>query len=114
MIIELTLANAITILALFVMSLWALVKVIGAQQERRLTERFDALGEQMAGISKGQSNGAELHRELEKAFMAFRAELPRDYVRRDDFVRAIGIVETRIDNFALRMERALDKIGERN
>ena len=32
----------------------------------------------------------------------------REYVRRDDFVRHIGIIETRIDNFALRMERALD------
>ena len=37
-----------------------------------------------------------------------QAELPRDYVRRDDFVQAIGSISTRIDNFALRVERALD------
>ena len=29
-------------------------------------------------------------------------------VRRDDFVQAIGSISTRIDNFALRVERALD------
>jgi hypothetical protein len=50
---------------------------------------------------------AELHRQLELAFMKFQAELPRDYVRRDDFIRSIGTIEARIDNFALRMERAL-------
>jgi hypothetical protein len=39
MTIELTLTNAITITALFAMSLWALVKLLLLQQERRAAER---------------------------------------------------------------------------
>lgn len=45
---------------------------------------------------------------METSFLKFQAELPRDYVRRDDFVHALGTINTRIDNFALRVERAID------
>lgn len=109
MTIELTLTNAITICALFIASLFALVKVIGAQQERRLSEKFDVLGKAMSSIGEDLRNEAEATRKLETAFLTFKAELPRDYVRRDDFVRAVGTIETRIDNFAFRMERVLEK-----
>ena len=37
----------------------------------------------------------------------FQAEVARDYVRRDDFVQVIATINTRIDNFALRIEAAV-------
>ena len=44
---------------------------------------------------------------LERELLQFKADLPRDYVRREDFIRAVGTIETKIDNMALRMERAV-------
>ncbi len=111
MIFELTLGNVITVAALFIAALWALVKVINIQQERRQDERFKSLGETMKTIVSAQDKNALATLELEREFRRHQAETAREYVRRDDFVRHIGTLETRIDNFALRMERALDNIG---
>jgi hypothetical protein len=108
MTIELTLGNAITICALFIAALFALVKIIGAQQEKRLSEKFDTLGKTISGFGDDLRKEAHATRDLEKAFLEFKAELPRDYVRREDFIRVMGTIEARIDSFALRMERVLN------
>lgn len=113
----LTVGHIITILStlasVFVGTLWALLKVLAAQQERRLTEKFMLLDGSMKAMSDDLRKEAEVTRALETQFLRWQAELPRDYVRRDDFVRAIGTLETRIDNFALRVERALEQIGKK-
>lgn len=107
MFLELTAGNAITICALFVAALFALVKIIGAQQEKRLAEKFKALGVQLAAMSTSIQREAEATRELEKAFNKSQLDLALNYVRRDDFLQALGGLNTRLDNFALRVERAL-------
>lgn len=112
MIFELTLGNVITVASLFIAALYALVKVITIQQDRHLADRFKTLGTTMETIAKTQKENAGATLELEREFRKHQAEAARDYVRRDDFIRHIGIIETRIDNFALRMERALDQINK--
>lgn len=113
MIFELTLGNVITVAALFIAALWALVKVISIQQDRHLGERFKALNETMRDISESQGKNATATLELEREFRKHQAEAAREFVRRDDFIRHVGIIETRIDNFALRMERALHEISNK-
>lgn len=105
--LDLSVTHLITLGTLYAGSLWGLVKIIAVQQERRLTEKFATLTASLASMATDLRNEANATRQLENAFLRFQAELPRDYVRRDDFVRAVGTIETRIDNFALRMERAL-------
>ena len=105
---ELTMANLISLAGLFFGALWALLKVIGAQAERRANEKFAALQSSISQVGIDMRREADAARMLETSFLRFQAELPRDYVRRDDFVQAIGSISTRIDNFALRVERALD------
>ena len=111
MVIELTLANVITVMALFIAAVWALLKVINAQHEKRLAERLDGLASTMEAIAKSQDSNAKATLELEREFHRHRADMAREYVRREDFVHHIGTIETRIDNFALRMERALEQLG---
>ncbi|MBX3588779.1 MAG: hypothetical protein KF796_19275 [Ramlibacter sp.] len=111
MTLEVNLAGLLAIATAFLSALWALVKVIGAQQEKRLSEKFGALTETLGRLGSDLRQEADATRKLETAFLKFQAELPRDYVRRDDFLREVGTIGTRIDNFALRMERALDKNG---
>lgn len=110
MVLELTVGNVIALVGLVVAALWALAKLLGVQSERRLDERFDGLQQSMTAIAAVQDRNAESMRELEKELRRHQVEAARDYVRRDDFVRHIGSIETRIDNFALRMERALTQV----
>lgn len=76
-------------------------KIIATQFQQRIDARFNALEKQRKDEADGITS-------LEREFLRFQADLPRHYVRRDDFVQAMGNLNTRIDNFALRMERALD------
>ena len=108
MIFELTMTNLISLAGLFLGALWALLKVIGLQAEKRANEKFAALQASISQVGLDMRREADAARMLETSFLRFQAELPRDYVRRDDFVQAIGSISTRIDNFALRVERALD------
>ena len=111
MVFEVTLANVITVVALVVAAMWALFKLVSVQQERRLNDRFDTLGKAMQGVAETQARNAEATLVLERAFREHQVEVAREFVRRDDFIRHVGIIETRIDNFALRMERALHEIS---
>lgn len=111
-------AIAVTLALFFLGTLFGLVKYIAHQQEKRQDERFDALmkreDERLASVTlQLEKLGNDLRQEanatlqLERQFMRFQADLPRDYVRRDDQIRALGSIEARIDNMALRLERAL-------
>lgn len=113
MTLELSLTNLMAITAAFVGALWALMKIFAVQYERALESRFKILGEGMGGIKSNQLREQETTARLERELLQFKAELPRDYVRREDFIRAVGTIETKIDNMALRVERAvLSKGGE--
>lgn len=113
-------AIALTLALFFIGTLFALVKYIVYQQEKRQDERFDALAkrdaERFGALTAAlETLGSDLRQEaqatlaLERQFMRFQADLPRDYVRRDDFLRAIGTIDAKFDHVALRMERALSR-----
>ena len=110
MVFEVTLGNVITVVALVVAAMWALFKLVSVQQERRMNDRFDTLTRAMLVVAKSQERNADATAQLEREFHKHQVDLARDYVRRDDFVRHLGSIETRIDNFALRVERALNQL----
>lgn len=112
MVIELTLGNVITVVALLIAAFWALLKVISTQQEKRQAERFREIADTLKTIVQAQEGNARTTQELERQFMQHQIALAKDYVRRDDYVRDLASLGTRIDNFALRVERALNHLGE--
>jgi hypothetical protein len=99
--IELTIFNLAALASAFVGVLWALVKIIAIQQEKALESRFKTLGESLDGVRGSIAREQETTQRLERELLQFKAELPRD------FIRAVGTIETKIDNMALRMERAV-------
>jgi hypothetical protein len=107
MVFEVTLGNVIALLVSVVAALWALFKLVSVQQERRINERFDTLTTAMEHVASSQKSNADATAQLEREFLRHQVELARDYVRRDDFVQVIGTINTRFDNFALRIEAAV-------
>jgi hypothetical protein len=100
-------AIAVTLALFFLGTLFGLVKYIAHQQEQREKDRYQVISNLLEKLTSELREEAAATLGLERRFMEFKADLPRDYVRRDDFIRAIGTIEAKVDNFALRMERAL-------
>lgn len=94
---------------------WALIKAYGllvgqivAQFKQDLDKRFEAIelarqegrkawDERLKGIERKQD---ELERDVRKILI----ELPREYVRREDYVRNQTLIEAKIDQLSLRIQ----------
>jgi hypothetical protein len=79
---------------------WAIGRVLMQQFQKSIDEKFK-------DIRDGISDQAASTRQLERDFMDFKATMPRDYVRREDFVQTIATIQVRIENMALRIEQAI-------
>lgn len=94
---------------------WALVRLIVAQFEARLDERFEAQERaRIEGRNLWEERMARMESKAEKLDSDVRQiliELPREYVTRADYVRRETIIEAKIDQLALRWENWTLKEG---
>ncbi|WP_271103394.1 hypothetical protein [Pseudomonas tohonis] len=70
-----------------------LVKQLLGQMEKRLGERFAGMDRELARI-------AQLEREL----LRFQAEMPMQYVHRQDYVRNQTVIEAKLDGLRDKLE----------
>lgn len=96
--------------------------ILLAQIDRRLDEKFKAQEEaRKTGdaniqdilrqhIAEEAKNGAQLI-QLERQMLKWQADMPLNYVRREDFIRNQTIIESKLDGLALRFENAQLKGG---
>ena len=101
--LELELWQLITIMITVVGAFWAMAKLILSQAQTQINEKFNEISVHM----RGQDESA---RRLERELMELKAELPRDYVRREDYTQAIAIIMTKIDALGLRMENIFQQV----
>ncbi|WP_447588667.1 hypothetical protein [Aquipseudomonas campi] len=113
---------AISLLGIFTTLVFGLVKLLLAQFEKRLGERFAAQDEARKAASKHweesfakvlerQEKDAQALQQLERSFLKFQAELPIHYVRREDWVRGQSVIEAKLDGLALKFENIILKGG---
>lgn len=111
---------AISLLGIFTTVVVGLVKLLLWQFEKRLAERFAAQEEARKAASSHweenftkvldrQDKDAQALAELERSFLRFKAELPLEYVRREDWVRGQSVIEAKLDGLALKFENILLK-----
>ena len=96
---------------------WTLAKIIGAQFQRGLNERFAAqdkaleanhksLAGRLDGVELvGRSDAAQWQR-VERELLKMQADMPLHYVRREDYVRGQSIVEAKLDGLAAMVSNA--------
>ncbi len=83
-------------------------KILLGQTQRHLDERFEAQekarGEnhsqtqkRLDGIEVANREDATQWQRIERDFLRFQAELPLQYVRREDYVRGQAVVEAKLD-----------------
>lgn len=111
---------AISLLSIFTTVVVGLVKLLLNSFEKRLAERFSAQdearkaanqhwAESFAKVRDRQDKDAEIVVQLERSFLRFQAELPLEYVRREDWVRGQSVIEAKLDGLALKFENILLK-----
>jgi uncharacterized membrane protein len=83
----------------FVGTVAGLGKLYFGLYEERLSEKLKGISEQLI------KEGSEL-RALERQFLEFKADLPLDYVRREDYIRGQSVIEAKLDAVAARLQLA--------
>lgn len=73
------------------------MRIERAAEEARTNERFDALQRARELEAQGITN-------LEREFLRFQADMPLNYVRREDYVRGQSIVEAKLDGLATKID----------
>jgi hypothetical protein len=108
---------AVGLLTAFLGAVWAGAVLFIKQSEVRIAERFtvvdntqrQAFGQLQKQIeTQVQADNRLLDRipELERDLLKFQAELPKEYVRREDYIRGQTVIEAKLDALAMRIENA--------
>lgn len=105
--ITLELWQLVTLLITLIGAFFTLARMLLSSTTRTIDEKFRVLGEHLAKQDQSSLRQDEAMRRLERDVMDMRAELPRDYVRREDYTQAIATIMTKIDAMALRFEQVL-------
>ncbi|EAA5455484.1 hypothetical protein Y819_001879 [Salmonella enterica subsp. enterica] len=74
-------------------------KMLLTQIEKRLNERFEALEAARKESETGWSR-------LEREFLEFRADMPLNYVRREDYIRGQTVIEAKLDALYSEVKRS--------
>ena len=65
--------------------------------ESALKDRDDGLKAEIAKVNENMSKESEAIRKLDRDLLMLKADLPREYVAKEDFVRSFTVVEAKID-----------------
>lgn len=65
--------------------------------EYSIRERDDRLALSLDKLGDKLDKESEAIRELDREILKLKAELPREYVSKDDFIRSFTVVEAKID-----------------
>lgn len=118
---------------------WAFARLIGGQFARNLESRFEDLNRSRGEANQALENRFDAmqesfdakHRENkqhwderfrgvdassranEHALLKLRAELPNDYVRREDWIRFSGTIDSKLDMLRTMLDSVREKISAR-
>lgn len=92
-------------------------KVLLDQTQRHLDERFlvqeaarsanhNQLSTRLDGIESSNRQEANEWQRVERDFLRFQADLPLQYVRREDYIRGQSVIEAKLDGLASKLENA--------
>ena len=78
-------------------SIFGAGKAFFGRIETSLKDRDDGLKAEIAKVNENVSKESEAIRQLDREILKLKAELPREYVAKEDFIRSFTVVEAKID-----------------
>lgn len=97
MILELEGYQAIMLAVTIGGSIFGAGKGFFARIEGSLKEHDEGLKAEIAKVNDFMSKASEDIRQLDREILKLKAELPREYVAKEDFIRSFTVVEAKID-----------------
>lgn len=101
----------VTLLLSFLGFVFTAGRILLSQIDRRLNERFAAMenSRELAGRHWDEKFSAVLESNrsveaLERDFLRWKAELPLQYVRREDYIRGQSVLEAKMDALYNKLE----------
>lgn len=97
MILELEPYQVIGFLLTIAGSIWGAGKALFMRFDTSLRERDDSLKEDLGKLSNQMASESNAIRKLDREMLELKAELPREYVAKADFIRSFTVVEGKLD-----------------
>lgn len=103
-VLEMPIAQVVVLLLAICGAVAGCAKLMFAQFEKRMAERFRAHDDTLARFLADQASAIKKVDALEREFLLFRGDMPTLYVRREDYVRNQTVIEAKLDGIGLRFE----------
>ena len=88
-------------------ALWGVVKMAAAQAQRHQVAAHAQLVGRLDAIEQASRTEAGNWQRVERDILQLKAELPLNYVRRDDYVQAMATIMAKLDSINLRFENII-------
>lgn len=113
--LQIELWQLVTLLIAFFGACGAAGKLLLDQTQRHLDARFNAqeaareanqrtLAARLAAIEATERDEIAQWQRMEREMLMLKADLPLQYVRRDDYIRGQSVIEAKLDGLAHRLE----------
>lgn len=97
MILELEPYQLIGFLLTIAGSIWGAGKALFVRFDGSLRERDDGLKDELNKLTNKMAAESDAIRKLDREMLELKAELPREYVAKADFIRSFTVVEGKLD-----------------
>lgn len=111
--LELELWHAILLMLAFLGFVFAAGKVLLKQVEVHIDNRFSSQSKRLDQIEGSQKLEANRWIDVERQILHLKAEMPLNYVRREDYVQAVATIMAKLDAMSMRFENILLR-GQKN
>lgn len=109
--------NLILLLMVFLGALGAVGKYLLYQSECHFAERFEThekaeavnheqLNSRLQGIETSNREESSQWQRMERELLTLKADLPLNYVRREDYIRGQSVIEAKLDGLGVKLENA--------
>ncbi|MDR2113411.1 MAG: hypothetical protein LBQ62_09985 [Candidatus Accumulibacter sp.] len=95
--IEIQLWHLVSLLLSFFGAAFTGAKILAGQFEKRLGERFDTQEKRLCNIGDTLKSEAAEWKRVERELMNLKADIPVQYVRREDYIRGQSVLEAKLD-----------------
>lgn len=122
--IQLELWHFILLIIAFITSLFAITKLLLSQTLASIEDKFtaqdaasDAFNQQLTKrldrLEAASRDERDQWQRIERELLTLKADLPLNYVRREDYVQAVATIMAKLDAMSLRFENILLR-GQKN
>lgn len=81
-------------------------KLLLSQTQRHLDDRFLVVAQRLDAIEAANREETAQWKRVERELMSLKADLPIQYVRREDYIRGQSVIEAKLDGLAMKLENA--------